>query len=110
ADDDAAAFFQFAKDFSRRGRLLTVMDADTQSRFPNEVAEARPPTLAELRAEVKELRRAIDADAQKGDESVVLFFYSGHGTRPSGGSPALTLLDGALTHDILYDEVLSALP
>src|SRR5262249_26238345 len=104
------AFYQFAREFSREGRLLTVMDADTQARFPAEVAKARPPTLSQLRAEVRELRQVLERDLERGDESVVLFFYSGHGNRPPGAQPALTLLDGSLTHDILYDEVLSALP
>jgi hypothetical protein len=56
ADDDAAAFYDFAREFSCDGSLLTVMDADTQMRFPRQVADARPPTLAELRAQVQRLR------------------------------------------------------
>ena len=110
ADDDAAAFYDFAKEFSRDSTLLTVMDADTQKRFPREVAEARPPTLVELRAQVQRLRGLLEKDRQQGEESVLLFFYSGHGSRPKGASPALTLLDGPLTHGVLYDEVLSAIP
>jgi hypothetical protein len=79
-------------------------------RFPHEVAEARPPTLGELRAQVQRLRALLEKDHARGDESVLLFFYSGHGSRPKGGPPALALLDGQLTHETLYDEVLSALP
>ena len=110
ADDDAASFYEFARDFSREARLLTLMDADTQSRFPRDVAEARPPTLTELRAQVRQLHRFLDDDRAKGNESTVLFFYSGHGSRPKGAPPSLTLLDGTLTRDVLYDEVLSELP
>jgi hypothetical protein len=110
ADDDAASFYQFARDFSSESRLLTVMDPDTQSRFPAEVSQARPPTLAQLRAEVQTLARLIDDDRKRGDESAVLVLYSGHGVRPRGGPPGFTLLDATLTHDALYDEVLAALP
>jgi hypothetical protein len=110
ADDDAAAFYDFAREFSRDSSLLTVMDADTQMRFPREVAEAHPPTLAELRAQVQRVRGLVEKDRERGDESIVLFFYSGHGSRPQGAPPALTLLDGPLTHAVLYDEVLSAIP
>lgn len=110
ADDDAAAFYDFAREFSRDGTLLTVMDADTQMRFPREVAEARPPTLAELRAQVQRIRGLLEKDRARGEQSVLLFFYSGHGSRPKGAPPALTLLDGPLTHEVLYDEVLSAIP
>jgi len=110
ADDDAAAFYEFAREFSRDSTLLTVMDADTQMRFPGEVAEAHPPTLAELRAQVQRVRGLVEKDRERGDDSVVLFFYSGHGSRPKGAPPALTLLDGPLTHAVLYDEVLSVIP
>ena len=110
ADDDAAAFVDFAREFSRDTTLLTVMDADTQGRFPREVAEARPPTIAQLRTQVQRLRGLLEKDRERGDESVFLFFYSGHGSRPKGSPPALTLLDGPLTHNVLYDEVLSAIP
>jgi hypothetical protein len=110
ADDDAAAFYDFAREFSRDSTLLTVMDADTQSRFPRAVAAARPPTLAELRLQVQRIKGLFAKDIERGEESVLLFFYSGHGSRPKGAPPALTLLDGPLTHDVLYDEVLSAVP
>lgn len=110
ADDDAAAFYDFAREFSRDSTLLTVMDADTQMRFPREVAEAKPPTLTELRAQVQRIKGLLEKDRERGDESVLLFFYSGHGSRPKGAPPALTLLDGPLTHEVLYDEVLSAIP
>ena len=76
ADDDAAAFFQFLHGFSGRGSLLTLMDADTQRRFPNVVASARPPRLAELRAEVERLRTSIEGDLKQGKRPVLLFFYS----------------------------------
>jgi hypothetical protein len=110
ADDDAAAFYRFWRDFSRDGRLLTVMDADTQSRFPAEVSRARVPSLSQLRADVQAITRKLEEDRKHGDDSAVLVFYSGHGVRPNGGVPGLTLFDGVLTHDVLYDEVLSALP
>ena len=110
ADDDATAFYDFAREFSLDSTLLTVMDADTQMRFPREVAKARPPTLSELRAQVHRIRGLLEKDRARGDESTLLFFYSGHGSRPRGAPPALTLMDGPLTHQVLYEEVLSAIP
>ena len=109
ADDDAAAFFQFVHGFSGRGSLLTLMDADTQRRFPNVVASARPPMLAELKAEVVKLRNAIENDARQGRRPMLLVFYSGHGMRPSGEAPYLSLLDGGLSRQMLYDEILSGI-
>ena len=40
----------------------------------------------------------------------MIFFYSGHGRRTDNGDGALALLDGELTREVLYDEVLAALP
>jgi hypothetical protein len=109
ADDDAAAVFNFLHGFSGRGSLLTLMDADTQKRFPNVVASARPPSLVELRSEVARIRSSIESDARQGRRSTLLFFYSGHGMRPSGEASYLSLLDGNLTRQMLYDEILSGI-
>jgi hypothetical protein len=109
ADDDAADFYSFFRPISAGGTLLAVLDTDSQKRFPELAAEARAPSLAELRAAVARLQPLFVADRAAGHDPVLLFFYSGHGTR-GGGVPALTLLDGALTQEVLYSEVLAALP
>jgi Caspase domain len=110
SDDDAAAFFTYTRDASEQAELLTVLDARSQERFPNLAQVARPPTLAELRLVVARYRARFEADRLAGDDPVLLFFFSGHGTR-SGDHPAsLVLLDGPLTQSILYDEFLAALP
>ena len=41
---------------------------------------------------------------------MLLFFYSGHGSRGALRAPSLALLDEPLTQEILYTEVISALP
>jgi hypothetical protein len=111
ADDDAIAFYTFLRPLAEYGALLTIPDADSRLRFSAEVNEARPPSLAELRSVVKQVGQLIDADLQAGREPSVLFFYSGHGTADDGDGPAsLTLIDGRLTREVLYDEVLAALP
>ncbi len=111
SDDDAADFYLLTRDLAREAVLLSVLDAQSQQRFPDLAARARPATLAELRRAVAELRPRFEADARAGHEPVLLFFYSGHGSRGGAAGPAsLALLDGALTRELLYDEVLAALP
>jgi Caspase domain len=110
ADDDAARVFALGRQLSRSAHLLTLLDRDTAARRPELTALVRPPTLAELRRTVAELQRAIEAADREGLETAVLLFYSGHGTLKPDGRGTLTLHDGELTQQVLYDEVLAKLP
>jgi hypothetical protein len=110
ADDDAASMAALGHDLGAATTLLTVFDADSQRRFPGLAPSARAPTLAELRRVVEELRRAFEADVRAGNEPTLIFFYSGHGVAKAGEPASLAMLDGALTRQILYDEVLAPLP
>jgi len=110
ADDDAAAFFSFARGLARQAALLTVLDVESQRRYQSVSSLARAPSLAELRRIVASYRISIEADRRAGHDPVLILFYSGHGTRPEGGDASLALLDGALTQKILYDEILATLP
>jgi hypothetical protein len=111
ADDDAADFYSLVRGGARAGFLLTVLDDDSQRRFPALVAEARAPSLVELERSVASLRTAMDADVRAGDDPVLLFFFSGHGTRGNAEHPpALAMSDGGLTQEVLYQRVLAALP
>jgi uncharacterized caspase-like protein len=111
ADDDAAAFFTFARGLGAEARLLTNMDVDSQLRFPELAAKSRAPTLKELRRTVDELRAQMSADVAIKDRPVLLFFYSGHGLGATDDRPAaLTLQDEGLTQQRLYEDVLGALP
>jgi hypothetical protein len=107
ADDDAASFHELARTLSKRSYLLTLLDPESQHRFPNLAAEALLPTLAELRRVVAEVAAGVDAAGASAP--TVLIFYSGHGTGAGKEGAALTLLDGSLTRDILYDQVLAPL-
>ena len=109
ADDDAAAFHRFASSFAHHVALLTVLDASSQQRFPDAARVARPPTLTELRAVIADYRRMLLEDRRRGDQGDVFLFFSGHGVVGSDGA-ALVLLDGRLTREALYEEVLAALP
>ena len=109
ADDDAAAFYELLSEGAAHGHLLTVMDAETQVRFPALAAASHPPTLAEVREAVGDIESRIEVNRRRGDQTVVYLFFSGHGAIRDGRGPALALLDGDITHDFLYDEILSKL-
>jgi hypothetical protein len=109
ADDDALAVHELARTVARRSVVLALPDRATQARYPTS-AEARPPSLAELRRALAELGADIERATRAGDEVAVWFFYSGHGWLDDDGRANLTLADGALSQDMLYNEVLPALP
>ncbi len=109
ADDDAAAFYELLSEGVAHGHLLTVMDAETQRRFPVLAAASHPPTLAEVREAVADIESRIDVNRRRGDQTVVYLFFSGHGAVRDVRGPALVLLDGDISHDFLYDEILSRL-
>jgi hypothetical protein len=110
ADDDAASFYSFISQLTSRAFLLTVLDADSQRRFPELVSEAHPPTAAEMDLAVEAIRRAMVVDRAMGREPVLLFFYSGHGVRNADGAAALALRDSTLNQQQLYDRLLAKLP
>jgi hypothetical protein len=79
ADDDAASIAALGGEIGATTTLLTVFDADSRRRFAGLVEGARPPALAELRRVVEGLRAELEADVHRGDEPVLVLFYSGHG-------------------------------
>jgi hypothetical protein len=107
ADDDAASLYQFSTAFADRAYLLAVLDADSQARYPAAASASRPPTLWELRAIVHELRDQLTADRRVGIETTLTFFFSGHGVAAGETAAALAMLDGALTRQVLYEEILT---
>lgn len=110
ADDDAFKFFSLMEHASRRAFLLSVPDADTQRRFPQLIARAASPTLAELERVVAAVVRAMTDDRAKGEEPELVFFFSGHGLKDEHGGASLSLLDAALTRAWLYERLLAAIP
>jgi hypothetical protein len=108
ADDDALAVHELARTIARRSVVLAIPDRATQALYPSS-REARPPSVAELRRALAELHADIERATVAGDEVAVWLFYSGHGWLDDDGRANLTLADGALSQDMLYDEVLPAL-
>ncbi|NVB81733.1 MAG: caspase family protein [Kofleriaceae bacterium] len=109
ADDDAVRYFQL---FSRMAdtRLLVVLDTQTQRRYPGLAAHTEAPTLANLDRVVGELAAKMELDRRRGDRPVLYFAFSGHGARDDHGDAFLALVDGALTQQKLYDDVLARMP
>lgn len=109
ADDDAVRYFQL---FSLLGEahLLAVLDETTQRRYPGVASVAEPPTVANLHDVVASYAALMAAEKKKGNDPVFYFAFSGHGALDEKGAAFLSLIDGALTQDVLYDQILARLP
>jgi hypothetical protein len=110
ADDDAASFYELFSETADSGHLLTVMDSDSDASYPGLAALARPPTRAELAAAIDALSQRMVATREQGDHNVLFLFFSGHGVMVDGKGAELSLLDGGISHEFLYDEILAKLP
>lgn len=109
ADDDAVRYFQLFSRFAQ-AHLLTVLDTETQRRYPGLAARTQPPTLENLEAAVDEIAAEMRADRARGDRPILYFAFSGHGARDDQGHAFLALLDGAITQHVLYDQLIAKMP
>ena len=98
ADDDAHRYADLLRRFADETVLLTVYDRQTRGRVKDATVDG-PPTLAAL-------RKALAALGDDEELSVYLVF-AGHGAVDESGAPFLSLLDGSLTRDVLFDELLA---
>jgi hypothetical protein len=109
ADDDGARYHSVFAPRATEVRLLTVLDDDTQRRFPGLAAQTRPPTRAELLRAFEELNTRMRADRARGERPVFFFVFTGHGKRGAEGEGAISLLGHQFTRAELFREVLEPL-
>ena len=110
ADDDALRYFELFRRAGRNTVLLTVLDSATQRRYAGRVPPALPPTLAELRRSFARIVADMERDRARGGQPVLFVTFSGHGAQDEQGAHYLSFLDGGLTQQILYDEILARVP
>jgi Caspase domain len=110
ADDDAVRYHQLFSRFAAEAHLLAVLDAQTQRRYRGLGAVAEAPTLANLERIVAEYAGKMAADVQRGDRPVLYFAFSGHGFADATSGAFLAMLDGPLTRQRLYDDLIARLP
>ncbi|MBN2527450.1 MAG: caspase family protein [Deltaproteobacteria bacterium] len=109
ADDDAIRMFMFLSRIASKVWLLTVADETTQRRYPEIVDKTEMPTLNHLARTVEKLKKIIASDTASGIKSTVYLYFSGHGAQDSRGVPGLLLVDGHLTRDALYSQIIGPL-
>lgn len=109
ADDDAVRYHELFSRFAEDARLLAVLDEQTQRRYPGLGAITEAPTLANLARVVSDYSARMAADVKRGDRPVLYLAFSGHGFADASGA-FLAMLDGQLTHERLYGDVIGRVP
>lgn len=109
ADDDGARYFTVFKPLAEEVVLLTVLDEETQRRFPGLAAQTRPPTRSELLAALAKLNARMKAEREAGRQPVFFFVFTGHGRRGEAGEGSISLLGAQFTRSELFTEVLEPL-
>ena len=107
ADDDALSTHALLTDAGVRSILLVHPDQDTLRQRP-EAAQVQKPTVANLRAALKDLRAQM-AEAARHGRVEFLFFYSGHGN-VQNGEGYIVLEDGRFTRSDMLADVLVGSP
>ncbi|MDP1825123.1 MAG: caspase family protein [Archangium sp.] len=106
ADDDGARYFTVLKPMAQQVTLLTVLDEDTQRRFPGLAAKTRPPTRRELGEALGRINAAMKVDRAAGRTPVFFFVFTGHGQRGEAGEGSIALLGEQFTRSELFGQVL----
>lgn len=109
ADDDGARFAELFEAAGARVELLATLDADSQKLFPDLVGRSRPPTRDRLRAALEGMFADIRQDRSDGYVTELYFVYTGHG-KVEDGTGRLLLLDGTLSRQDLFSEIVAASP
>lgn len=109
ADDDGARYFTVLKPMAEQVRLLSVLDDDTQRRFPGLAAQTRPPSRKELREALSQLNAQMKQARAEGKQPVFFFVFTGHGQRGDAGEGSIALLGEQFTRTQLFEEVLTPL-
>jgi hypothetical protein len=107
ADDDGARYFTVLKPMAEQVTLLSLLDEDTQRRFPGLAAQTRPPSRKELLESLGRINAQMKKDRAAGKKPVFFFVFTGHGQRGDAGEGSIALLGEQFTRSDLFKEVIA---
>jgi hypothetical protein len=110
ADNDGVKFYELYQQAGMECHLLCVPDPNTQRRFPQAAAQARPPTLDNLESALENIFASIQRDKQRGLKTEFRFIYVGHGNVGPNQEGYLHLMDDKLTRPMFFHQILDRSP
>ncbi|MBN2528190.1 MAG: caspase family protein [Deltaproteobacteria bacterium] len=106
ADDDAARMYLFMSRFTDSAKLVTILDDETQKKFPGLARQAIVPAKEMLESTLAALSEQMRRERKQGKKVLFYFSYSGHGKRV--GSETWLMLQGdTFDRQWLEDKLLS---
>ncbi|MEZ4474805.1 MAG: caspase family protein [bacterium] len=108
ADDDGVRYRRLFELLEAETELLTVLDDETQHRYPAEARTTRPPTRAALEEALGRLNAKMEKARAAGDTAEFYFVFAGHGQVGPDGEGFIHLRDGVLTRSELLHRVVGA--
>ena len=108
ADDDGLRYAELLRSSGAQVELLTVLDDETQRRYPGAAQGTRPPTRAALVAAMERLNAGIDQARGSGQSVDFYFVFAGHGEAGAGGEGLMHLRDATLSRAELLQTVVAA--
>lgn len=108
ADDDGLLYQALFAPYAHASRLLTVLDDETQARFPKAAEGIAPPTLENVQSALKGLFAEATVLSGRGETSELYFVFIGHGDVDENASGYVHLQDGRFTRAQLFSEVIAA--
>lgn len=110
ADDDGARYHETFSHLADETTLLTVLDADTQGIFPDLASKTKAPSKKNLAQAITRLKKRIDEAHGDGERVEIYLVFTGHGHVDAQTQEGyLSLVDGKLTRQQLYRDVVSQL-
>lgn len=110
ADDDGARYHELLSLFASNIRVLSVLDARTQSLHPKTSAIAEVPTRATLLDALEDTFANVREAKARGKRTAFYFVYVGHGSVDDDGEGTMHLFDQRFSRSDLFQEVISKSP
>ena len=109
ADDDGVRWLEVFRRLGVDAELLTVPDAETAAADAALLQGVHEPSRAAVQAAAQRLAERIREDHARGAVVDAFLVYVGHGQTDDAGKASLTLLDGTIDQQTLYETLVDPL-
>jgi hypothetical protein len=110
ADDDGVLWAELLEMHSQKTYLLTLLDDQSQRRFPKLAQSVKLPTKINLQTTLQEAYAQLSKAQESGLKTELIFIFVGHGGLDSEGKGYLLLHQDRFSRSDLFHEIIAASP